>query len=40
LLQHDMWTAITRSLNATGNEPQKQAKKWQKVLIKGFIISY
>jgi len=39
LLQDDMWTAITKSLNAR-NGPQKQAKEWQKVLIKGFIISY
>ncbi|XP_029162230.1 uncharacterized protein LOC114933816, partial [Nylanderia fulva] len=26
----DMWTAISQSLNATRNGPQKQAKEWQK----------
>ncbi|XP_029158568.1 uncharacterized protein LOC114943742 [Nylanderia fulva] len=25
-----MWTAISQSLNATGNGPQKQGKEWQK----------
>jgi len=40
LLQDDMWTAkLLKSLNA-GNGPQKQAKEWQKVFIKGFLISY